>query len=102
MFLSAVDVSLVTVMSSSILNCDIHVLVAAGSMLLFLYLVSNAIYQLYFSPLSKFPGPKLAAVTLWYEVYYDVFKWGLYHVKVKQMHEKYGKSVTDLDQSIFD
>lgn len=54
------------------------------------YIVGNAIYQLYFSPLSKFPGPKLAAVTLWYEIYYDVFKWGRYWVEVKKMHEKYG------------
>lgn len=57
------------------------------------YLVGNAIYQLYFSPLSKFPGPKIAAVTLWYEIYYDVFKWGRYWVEVQRMHEKYGTSL---------
>ncbi|KAF3033879.1 hypothetical protein E8E12_002177 [Didymella heteroderae] len=67
------------------------ILVALSSLVL--YLVCNAIYQLYFSPLSKFPGPKLAAVTLWYEIYYDVFRWGKYYLEIRKMHQKYGPIV---------
>jgi hypothetical protein len=59
--------------------------------LLVSYFVGNVIYQLYLSPLAKFPGPKLAAVTRLYEVYYDVFKWGRYTFEIMEMHKQYGK-----------
>jgi hypothetical protein len=32
----------------------------------FVYLVAQGIWRIYFSPISKFPGPKLAALTYWY------------------------------------
>jgi hypothetical protein len=54
------------------------------------YVLGSAVYELYFSPLSKFPGPKLAAVTRLYEMYYDLFKWGQYTFVIGKMHEKYG------------
>jgi hypothetical protein len=59
--------------------------------LLISYIVGNIIYQCYLSPLAKFPGPKLAAVTRLYEVYYDVFKWGRYTFEIKEMHKQYGE-----------
>ncbi|KAL3491856.1 cytochrome P450 [Aspergillus germanicus] len=49
--------------------------------------------RLWLSPLTKFPGPKLAAATLWYETYYDVFCWGRYGFEIAKMHEKYGPIV---------
>ena len=63
---------------------------AIGAGLLFLYVVFGAIYRLYFSPIARFPGPKLAALTLWYELYYDVIKRGKYTWEIGKMHEKYG------------
>ena len=50
------------------------------------------IYSVYFGPLSKFPGPKLAAATLWYEFYYDVVLQGQYTFKIKELHGQYGTS----------
>jgi hypothetical protein len=47
-------------------------------------------YRLYLSPISKFPGPKLAAATLWTEFYYDAIRGGQFQFKVKEWHEKYG------------
>lgn len=54
------------------------------------YLVGLVIYRLYFSPLSKFPGPKLAAISKWYEFYYDVVLRGQFTFQIQRMHQKYG------------
>lgn len=58
-----------------------------------LYTVVLVIYRLYFSPLAKFPGPKLAAATLWYEFYYDIIKTGQYTFKIRELHAKYGEAL---------
>ncbi|KAF8860246.1 cytochrome P450, partial [Acephala macrosclerotiorum] len=49
-----------------------------------------ALYRLYFSPLSHIPGPKLAAITQLYEIYYDVYLGGQYMLHFKSLHEKHG------------
>ena len=54
------------------------------------YYVAVAIYRLYLSPLAKFPGPKLAALTSWYEFYYDIVLQGRYVWKIAELHEQYG------------
>ena len=56
-----------------------------------LYKISIAIYNAFLSPLSKFPGSKLAAANFWYETYFDVFKSHPYIWQIKKMHEKYGE-----------
>ena len=55
-----------------------------------LYYISLGIWRLYFSPIAKFPGPKLAALTYWYEFYYDIILGGQYTFQVRRLHEKYG------------
>lgn len=62
-----------------------------------LYLVTGAIYHLYFSPIARFPGPKVAALTFWYEFYYDVICRGRYTWKIEELHRKYG-NMHDLRQ----
>ena len=58
-----------------------------------LYLAIGAVYRLYFSPIASFPGPKLAALTLWYEFYYDVILGGQYTFHLRKLHARYGPIV---------
>ena len=64
--------------------------VTTGAAILFTYVVAIITQRLFFSPVSKFPGPKLAAATFWYEFYYDVAKRGQYTWKIRELHQKYG------------
>ncbi|KAL8995908.1 MAG: hypothetical protein Q9169_004444 [Polycauliona sp. 2 TL-2023] len=56
----------------------------------FLYTIYGAIWRLYFSPIAHIPGPRLAALTLWNETYYDIFLGGRYTWKIADYHETYG------------
>jgi hypothetical protein len=60
-----------------------------------LYTAVLVIYRLYFHPLSKFPGPKLAAATLWYEFYHDIVHDGQLFRAIEQMHKTYGDFPTE-------
>ncbi|KAL2010760.1 hypothetical protein VTN00DRAFT_6567 [Thermoascus crustaceus] len=57
------------------------------------YCFSKCVYNLYLHPLSKFPGPKLAAIGSFYEFYYDVIRDGTYLWGIEKMHRKYGPIV---------
>src|ERR1700744_1870578 len=48
-------------------------------------------YNAFLSPLSKFPGPKLAAATKGYLHYYTFI--GQKHTIVERLHDKYGEIV---------
>ena len=51
------------------------------------------IYRLTFHPLAKYPGPRLAAISLFYEFYHDYFRGGQYLFRIRDMHAKYGHIV---------
>ncbi len=67
-----------------------NVLVVIAVALCLAYTVSGALYRLYLSPLARFPGPRLAALTSWYELYHDCLKRGRFTWDVKTMHDQYG------------
>ncbi|KUL83714.1 hypothetical protein ZTR_07489 [Talaromyces verruculosus] len=54
------------------------------------YFITVLIYRLYFHPLAKFPGPKIAAATFLYEIAWDYFGHGAYLFECERMHAKYG------------
>jgi hypothetical protein len=67
----------------------LHVVIALCLGILLLT-AATVIHRLYFSPLSKFPGPKLAAATLWYEFYFNIIRGGNFMWEIERMHKKYG------------
>ncbi|KAJ5986495.1 cytochrome monooxygenase aflU [Penicillium sp. IBT 35674x] len=56
-------------------------------------LVTRLIYRVYFHPLSKIPGPKLAAATSAYIFYFNVIKQGTFIWQLERLHEVYGPIV---------
>jgi hypothetical protein len=73
-----------------------HVFTKIGSVqvvsaFLVLWVLGLAVYRLYLSPIAKFPGPKLAALTSWYEFYFDVVKGGQFTFHLQELHKRYGE-----------
>ncbi|KAJ3787341.1 cytochrome P450 [Lentinula aff. detonsa] len=58
--------------------------------LFFLYVGSLALYRLFFHPLCKYPGPILAALTDWYELYYNIIKGGGLVTEIDRLHKLHG------------
>jgi len=56
-----------------------------------LWLVYTAYDRLFASPLAKFPGPRLAALTTWYQFYFDIVKGGRLPWHLAQLHQIYGE-----------
>ncbi|KAI0506709.1 trichodiene oxygenase [Xylaria bambusicola] len=54
------------------------------------YFLTLAFYRLFLHPLSRVPGPKLAAISRWYEAYWDVIHNGQYTFKIAELHKRYG------------
>ena len=75
------------------LYINIWLWLACASATTVVYGVTLVIYRLCFHPLAKFPGPKRAAATKWWEFYYDNLKGqgGTYAFQIEKMHDKYGK-----------
>lgn len=54
-------------------------------------IASVVTYRLFFHPLSKVPGPKLAATSRFYDFYYDCIQRGKFVFKIEELHKQYGK-----------
>lgn len=56
-------------------------------------LVCRGLYNVFFHPLAKFPGPRASGITEWWKTYIEVVKQeSMVHLLVK-LHEKYGDIV---------
>ena len=66
---------------------------AAGFAAWLLYAVNAAIYNLFFHPLSRFPGPRAAAVSIYWKAFVEcILQKSFCHV-VEQLHATYGALV---------
>jgi hypothetical protein len=63
---------------------------AAAGFIVVSYLTALYLYRVFFHPLAKYPGPKLAAASNWYEFYYDVYRQGDFTRHIQELHKKYG------------
>jgi hypothetical protein len=59
-----------------------------------LYALGLLVYRLYLHPLAKFPGPKLAAVTSFYEGYFEIVLKGQYSRQISKLHDQYGEYIS--------
>jgi len=75
---------------------SISAVIGVTLLVLVAWFVVRCVYDLFFHPLRKFPGPKLAAVGSFYEFYYDVIKDGTYLWEIEKMHRRYGMEVRPL------
>lgn len=53
--------------------------------------VVQAIKRLYFHPLARYPGPLLAASSMWYKTYYDIVMDGGWAEHLEHLHSVYGE-----------
>ncbi|KAI9694165.1 MAG: hypothetical protein M1822_003436 [Bathelium mastoideum] len=58
-----------------------------------IWTISRFIYRIFFHPLRHVPGPKLAALTFWYETYYEVVKPARYTWKIGELHGQYNSPI---------
>ncbi|KAJ5132395.1 hypothetical protein N7448_006553 [Penicillium atrosanguineum] len=54
------------------------------------YCLVTLIYRLRIHPLSRFPGPRLAAVTGLYEIYFSAWGTSSFDDEIAKMHQNYG------------
>jgi hypothetical protein len=64
-----------------------------AAMLIPPYVAYVVVYRLFFHPLAQIPGPKLAALTFFYQTYYSFKDGSRFYKKVGLLHKKYGPIV---------
>jgi hypothetical protein len=89
---------------SQLLSGSVIEIAAYFSALVALWLLVKAVQALYnlspLHPLSRIPGPKLAAATYLPEFYYDVWKFGGYTKEISKLHEKYGEYTENIKDTL--
>ena len=69
------------------------------SLLVIGYYILRSLYRLYFHPLSKIPGPPVAAITGLHEFYHDVVRGGKFFWKIEYSISLGPKSIPTILQN---
>jgi hypothetical protein len=64
------------------------------------YNLFMVIYRLHFHPLNRFPGPRLAAATGLYEIYFSAWGPHIFEHEINEMHRLYGKNAVSIEDHI--
>lgn len=56
--------------------------------------VAQVMKRLYLHPLARYPGPLIAAFTLWYKTYYDIVMDGGWAEHLEHLHSVYGEKIS--------
>lgn len=55
--------------------------------------LGRVVYNLYFHPLAKYPGPRMAAATEWWQAWLEIFKAESLSLTLLELHAKHGDIV---------
>ncbi len=64
--------------------------ISIAAIVLLFYALVRVIYNLYFHPLSRFPGPRGAACTRWWLAYMELGRGVSLSTLRAELHQKYG------------
>lgn len=70
---------------------NLVVIICYSLLIFFIYRTLIVVHRYFFHPLAKFPGPRLAAVSTLYRVYYELWKDGKLLEQATELHKIYGK-----------
>jgi len=65
-------------------------LLPAGIAALIAYAIYTIIYNVYFHPLAKFPGPPMAGVTFYWKAYVECIANRSFCHELVELHQRYG------------
>jgi hypothetical protein len=69
------------------------------------YVVATLLYTIFYNvflhPLAHIPGPKVAGATYLYQTYFSLVGGSRYYIRIKKLHEIYGKALKFSNLRIF-
>lgn len=64
------------------------------------YNAIKIVYNLYFHPLAKYPGPSFAAASDWWQAYIEVFMAKSLSKELWNLHQQYGACITEIQRTV--